>query len=264
MLVIQAGLTGLFCYLGALSSPWLLGLIGGWYTVSRPIVSGLILGIIFGDITLGVTIGAAIQAVYIAMVTPGGVMPADLNFVAFPAMALAMVSNASPEVAVAIASTLGILGTVIHNTMMVANSYWGVRSEKAVLAGDEKGLFINHVVMPQIMTFALRFVPTFIIVLLGGKFMVNIESVMPTQLLHIMSVLGGILPALGIAVLLVQIVHKQSLLLYFLIGFTCVVFLKLNTLALLIIGLFLAFFHVEYSNNANTSKATNKIDDDEF
>ena len=85
---IDAILIGLLCYLGALSSPWLLGLTGGWYLITRPLVSGMLVGLILGDMKTGIIIGVAVQAVYIAMVTPGGSMPADLNFVAYPAIAL--------------------------------------------------------------------------------------------------------------------------------------------------------------------------------
>ena len=77
---IQAVLIGIFCYLGALSVPWAFGLTGGWYTLSRPLVSGLIVGMILGDVKTGIIVGVAVQAVYIALVTPGGTMPSDLNF----------------------------------------------------------------------------------------------------------------------------------------------------------------------------------------
>lgn len=34
-MIIEATLIGFLCYLGALSSPWLLGLTGGWYLITR-------------------------------------------------------------------------------------------------------------------------------------------------------------------------------------------------------------------------------------
>lgn len=260
MLLFQSVLVGIFCYLGALSVPWPLGLITGWYTLSRPIVSGMILGLIFGNVQQGIIMGVAIQAVYIALVTPGGVMPADLNFVSYPAMALALVSNTSTEVAVTLAASLGVLGTVLHNGMMVMNSYWGIKAEKAIAEGDQKALFKAHILGPQIGTFLLRFVPTVLIIYFAAQYFetVDIQSVLPTKLIEIMTILGGILPALGIATLLTQIIHKDSLILYFLVGFVGVVFLKLNTLALLIIGAFFALFHIEYSKES-TKTATNKI-----
>lgn len=69
-MIIEATLIGILCYLGALSSPRLLGLTGGWYLITRPLVSGMLVGIILGDLKTGIMIGVAVQAVYIAMVTP--------------------------------------------------------------------------------------------------------------------------------------------------------------------------------------------------
>lgn len=142
-MIIEAALIGLLCYLGALSSPWLLGLTGGWYLISRPLISGMLVGLILGDIKTGIMIGVAVQAVYIAMVTPGGSMPADLNFVAYPAIALGILSGKGPEVAVALAATIGIAGTILFNAMMVLNSFWNHRADVALENGDERGIYLN-------------------------------------------------------------------------------------------------------------------------
>lgn len=56
-MIIEATLIGILCYLGALSSPWLLGLTGGWYLITRPLISGMLVGIILGDIKTGIMIG---------------------------------------------------------------------------------------------------------------------------------------------------------------------------------------------------------------
>ena len=141
-MIIEAALIGLLCYLGALSSPWLLGLTGGWYLISRPLISGMLVGLILGDIKTGIMIGVAVQAVYIAMVTPGGSMPADLNFVAYPAIALGILSGKGPEVAVALAATIGIAGTILFNAMMVLNSFWNHRADVALENGDEHGIYL--------------------------------------------------------------------------------------------------------------------------
>ena len=55
-MIIEATLIGILCYLGALSSPWLLGLTGGWYLITRPLISGMLVGIILGDIKTGIMI----------------------------------------------------------------------------------------------------------------------------------------------------------------------------------------------------------------
>ncbi|MBE3561282.1 MAG: PTS sugar transporter subunit IIB [Ktedonobacteraceae bacterium] len=46
MQVWQAALIALLCYLGALTTPWVLGTTGGWYVITRPLVAGFLCGLI--------------------------------------------------------------------------------------------------------------------------------------------------------------------------------------------------------------------------
>ena len=262
---IDAILIGLLCYLGALSSPWLLGLTGGWYLITRPLVSGMLVGLILGDMKTGIIIGVAVQAVYIAMVTPGGSMPADLNFVAYPAIALGILSGQGPEVAVALAATIGIAGTILFNAMMVLNSFWNHRADVALDRGDERGLWLNSALWPQATNFILRFVPTFVAVYFGAQYISEFMESLPKVVLSSMNVLGGILPAVGIAIQLKQIIKNYSMLIYFLVGFVCIVFLKLNMVALVIVGALLALIHYNYNPEPAQPVAAAPVDDeDEF
>lgn len=58
--LIQALLIGVLSYMGTLMSPWLLGCIGGWYVLGRPLISGLLIGLILGDVQTGIIVGAAV------------------------------------------------------------------------------------------------------------------------------------------------------------------------------------------------------------
>ena len=80
MSIFQALLLALFGWMSSIYSPVLMGGLGGWYTLGRPLVSGMVIGIILGDVQTGIIMGAAIQMLYIGLVTPGGDMPADVNF----------------------------------------------------------------------------------------------------------------------------------------------------------------------------------------
>ncbi len=151
-------------------------------------------------------IGVAVQAVYIAMVTPGGSMPADLNFVAYPAIALGILSGKGPEVAVALAATIGIAGTILFNAMMVLNSFWNHRADVALDRGDEREFISTAPSGPRPRT---SFYASYR--LLSPSISVRSTSVVlwtvcPKIILSTMNVLGGILPAVGIAILLKQII----------------------------------------------------------
>ncbi len=160
----------------------------------------------------------AVQAVYIAMVTPGGSMPADLNFVAFPAIALGILSGKEPSVAVAIAATIGIAGTILFNFMMVLNSYWNHRADVALEQGTSRGLPPQrHLPAGQQLRAALR------AHLHRRLFWQPVHRRLHEQpaglVIRTMTVVGGILPAVGIAILLKQIIKQSSMLIYFLVGF---------------------------------------------
>jgi len=261
----EAVLIGILCYLGALSTPWLLGLTGGWYTLTRPLVSGMLVGLVLGDLQTGIMVGVAVQAVYIAMVTPGGAMPADLNFVAFPAVALGVMSGQGVEVAVAIAATIGIAGTIIFNFMMVLNSYWNHRADLAIEDGDDKGVYMNTAIYPQVTNFLMRFIPTFIAVYFGNQYIEGFMASLPDLVINTMTVLGGILPAVGIAILLKQIIKESTMLIYFLVGFVGIVFLKLNMVGLVMVGALLALLHYNYKPDPQPAPAASAqvMDDDE-
>lgn len=264
MLFFQAVLISLLCYLGALGTPWLMGLTGGWYTISRPLVSGFLIGLILGDVTQGIIIGVAIQAVYIAMVTPGGQMPADLNFVAYPAIALAILSNSSTEVAVTLATTIGVIGTIVFNFFQVANSFWNHRAQKAIEEGNEKGFHFNAIVGPQLLSFALRFIPSFLVIYFGSSFAKELLESMPQYLIDVMGILGGALPAIGIVMLLTAVVKEDIMLLFFVFGFICVIFLKLNMFALAVVAGVIAYIYFQAKSKPVVKVATEDGTYDDF
>ena len=97
MTLFQALLIGLFAYLGSKRTPWFFGVTGGWNMIGRPLVAGLIVGIILGDVTNGVIAGAMVQALFIGQITPGGAMPADVNWAAYIGIPLQQYTYSVPS-----------------------------------------------------------------------------------------------------------------------------------------------------------------------
>ncbi|QAT39194.1 PTS sugar transporter subunit IIC [Clostridium sp. JN-9] len=261
----QALLIGLFCYLASLGVPWFFGTTGGFYYLSRPLISGMIVGLILGDMKTGILIGAAVQALYLSLIVPGGVASADITYVAYPAIALAMLSKANSDFAVSLAATIGLLGVILFNLIETINTFWNHVADKYADKNDMKGFWRANALYPQITTFIIRFVPTFLAVYFGAQYAQSFMNYIPEVLKHIMTVLGGVLPAVGIGLLLSQIMKKTSLTVYFLVGFVCIVSLKLNMISLTIVGAALAVMHFNYSgNNMPPSPAKNAaVNDDE-
>jgi len=250
MTFIQAALISIMCYLAAEGVPWMGGDFGGFCTFSRPLVSGMVVGVILGDVQTGILVGVAVQAIYLSNISAGGMASADITVVAYPAIALGVVTGGDASISVAIAATLGIVGITLFNAMQLINVFFNQMTVKAAERGDMRGVFVTHVVLPQISTFLLRFVPSFLVLYFGTPYIDKLLNIMPETVLNILSVIGGILPAVGVAMILSMTLKYKAFWIYFLIGFMCITFLGINMIAVSIIGIALAYFNYRFTGSS--------------
>jgi PTS system mannose-specific IIC component len=246
MLIVQAALVGIFCWLGSVCTPF-MGFTAGWYILSRPLVGGFICGLIFGDVGTGVILGAAVQAAYLAIVTPGGSFPAELGFISYPAMGLALAADMEPGMAIALAASIGVLGTFILNFTLASNAIFNGIGDRALAKGNEGGFIRAHLLWPQIAQFLVRAVPSFLAVYFGAQYVESFINSLPAWAITGLLALGGLLPAIGIATLLYQSVREKSFVLFFLIGFVAIVGLKLSIIQLTVLAAAIAFMYFKIS-----------------
>jgi mannose PTS system EIIC component len=236
--VLQAALISLLCYAGSITAPWLIGCTGGWYTLTRPLVASLFVGLILGDVKTGIIIGVAVQAVFIGLITPGGTIPADLSFVSFLGIPLAMVAGAEPEVAVSISVGFGVIGVAVWQVMSVGNAWFAHKADDYAEEGEiDKIISLNY--WGQIPAFILRGVLPFIILVAGSGVAEGLVSFIETQIPWLMTYLGlvgGALPAVGIAILVQQIAPDSKMVLWLLIGWTLVAYFKLPIVGVAVMG----------------------------
>ena len=265
MTLMQALLIAIFGYCSSIYSPWVIGLLGGWYTMGRPLVSGMIIGLILGDVQTGIIIGAAIQAMYIGLVTPGGSMPADVNFAAWIGIPLAIVSGADSTYAVSLSIMLSFLGVVAVYATASFNSVFVHKMDKYITNGQlEKA--VNIPVVGQITNFVCRFIPIFLANYLGAQFVPTMVDAIPEWLGGILTLLGSMLPLIGFALLLQYIIKKKIDLLYYLFGFILVAVFNVPIIPVVLVGLLLAYMDIKYSQvdlsslkNINVKKEDNKF-----
>jgi PTS system mannose-specific IIC component len=90
---------------------------------------------------------------------------------------------------------------------------------------------------------------------LGAGFAQNLISFLNNQvpwLITYFSLLGGALPAVGIAILLLQIAPAARLLIWFLLGWVLVVYLKVPTVGVAVIGTLAAIIYYRYFSRLDT------------
>lgn len=242
-LLFPAIIAGIFCYLGAIESAPAFGITGSFYILGRPLVAGLILGLAFGDVTAGVLSGVAVQGVFIANLTTGGATNSEITYAAYGGIGLALASSGgNPAVAVTLSILIGqTFGLIFYNTRMATYSFWNNRAQKAAEELDYNGITMNHVVYPQITTFLLRAVPVTLAIYFGSGMVESLLASVPELVTDIIAVLGGVLPALGIAMLMNIVIKDPLHFIFFFAGFVLLAFAGLDMVALVFIAALVAY-----------------------
>lgn len=240
MELYQVILIALASYLAAECVPFLMGDFGGYYVMSKPLASGLIIGLILGDVQTGVMVGAAVQTVFLATMSVGGAIQTDITIVAYPAVALGVVAGGNTEIAIALATTLGIIGILIWNTMEFCNVFWGNLAAKEADKGNYKGVMLYHFGGSQLTTFLLRFGFTFLILYFGAEYVVTFAETAPAWILDGLGVIGGVLPAVGITMITSLLIKEGADWVYFLIGFMLVTYFELSMVGIAVLATIIA------------------------
>lgn len=241
--LFQAFLMGVVYYLGIIGTPWTT-VLGSASLFQKPLVAGTLVGLILGHPAEGVIIGAAIQLPYIAFISAGGTIPSDPGLAGVLGTAFAIVGNVDPATAITIAIPFGLLGTavwVLHMTIDVAFVHM---ADKAAEQGDLKKVCFLHVVPPQIVAFAISVIPVMLGAYFGADYMARLVAMLSNDVLHVLQVIGGVLPALGVAMNLRSISRPNSMAFYML-GFILSVYLGLDTIVIAVLGFIIAWFYTQ-------------------
>jgi mannose/fructose/N-acetylgalactosamine-specific phosphotransferase system component IIC len=253
MAIWQSLILALLGYMSSIYSPWLCGLLGGWYTLGRPLVAGMVIGLILGDVQQGIIIGAAIQALYIGLVTPGGAMPADVNFAAWIGIPLAMVSNAGTAFAVSLSVPLSFLGVAAVYSVVSINCLFVHKMDRYIESGDlHKAEMIP--VVGQVTNFIARFFVIFICDYYGSQFLPKLVAAIPGWVNGILTLFGSMLPLVGFALLLNFVTKEKIHLVYYVIGFILVSVFKISIIPVAVIALLLAYMDIKYTSDKTTAK----------
>lgn len=246
MSIFQALLLALFGWMSSIYSPVLIGGLGGWYTLGRPLVSGMVIGIIMGDVQTGIIMGAAIQMLYIGLVTPGGAMPADVNFASWIGIPLAMAAGAGQEFALALAVPLSTLGVFAVYGLCAINLFF-VHKQDAFIESGQLDKAAKIPVVGQITNILLRFFPILIINYFGAGLVTTLVEMMPTWLTDILQIFANMLPLVGFMLLMRTLVKKDLDLIYFVLGFILISVFGLGMIPIVIIALVIAYLKYQMS-----------------
>lgn len=233
---IQAILIGFVYYLGINGTPW-LSLLGthGWM---RPMVNGTVVGLILGDPVQGAIIGTAINLPYLAFISAGGTVAMDPALAGTLGTAFAIAANVEPAVAVTLAVPIGLLGSIVWMLHMTVDITFVHMADKAAAEGNVDKINFLHVVPPQLFLILISVIPVALAAYFGADYVKALVDLLAGKPLEVLTLVGGLLPALGIAMNL-RSMNAPGTLVFFLFGFLLSVYTGLPILA---VSLFAAVF----------------------
>ncbi|MBB5182783.1 PTS mannose/fructose/sorbose/N-acetylgalactosamine transporter subunit IIC [Catenisphaera adipataccumulans] len=257
--VLQAVLLGILYWIGEANLPFV-----GLWTIQRPLVCGWIAGIILGDPLTGAMVGASINLVYLGFISAGGSMPADMALAGTLGATYAITGNLDAKTALALAVPIGILGTLVWYTRMTLDSVFVHLGDRFVDKEQYNKLWIANVLLPQIMSAAICIIPCSLAAYFGAAYIEDFVDMLSGTPLTIFQIIGGMMPALGIAITLQYIFKGESRAFLFL-GFVIAVYSGLGLLPLGVIALLMAIVYTQlaYKQHEDKSKAAEEADMEE-
>lgn len=203
-----------------------------------PVVIGTIAGLIMGDMPIGLAVGATLQLMVLGVGSYGGASMPDYATGAIIGTAFTVTSGQGMEFGIALAVPVGLLMVQLDVLGRFCNIFFAKRVEAAIERMDFKGIGKNTWlgVLPWGLS---RGLPIFLMLIFGQKLVNMIVDHMPAWLTGGLSVAGGLLPAVGIAILL-RYLPVKNYISYLLIGFFAAAYLNVPMMGVAILGAALA------------------------
>ncbi len=208
----------------------------GQSMMERPLVVGLVTGLLMGDMHTGVLMGAALEAIFLGNVNIGGVIAAEPVTATTMATTFAIISGLDKDAALALAVPIGMLAAFI--VMFLKNVFMNLFApsfDRAAAAGDQKKIVALHYgtwVIYYLIIAAISFIGVWF-----GSEPVNafVENI-PQSLMNGLKAAGGLLPAVGFAMLM-KLLWDNKLAVFYILGFVLTAYLKLPAVAVAAIGI---------------------------
>jgi mannose/fructose/N-acetylgalactosamine-specific phosphotransferase system component IIC len=214
---------------------------------SRPLIAGTVAGLLVGNVTLGMAIGATLEFAALGSYTYGGASTPDWPTGAIIAVALANVSGAPTAQAISLGVTFGLAAALVLTPLdPIGRSLTTLfihRADKALIEGRTRELTVLHwtAFIPWA---AVRAIPTFVLTyFLKASLVQSVESSIPKWLVSGLTLSGGLLPAVGFAMLLGFLPVKKYWYML-MIGFVLFGYAKIPVLGVAMFGLAIAIIFV--------------------
>lgn len=235
---------------------WLEG-----FFIFRPIIVCTLTGLILGDLKLGLMAGGLTELAFAGLTPAGGTQPPNPVLAGVMTTVIAYTTGNDPATAIGLALPFSFLMQYIILFYYSTFSLFMGRADKCAEEADIKGLIKLNIITTTIVALTYGVV-VFLCAYVAQDAMQALVSSMPGWLTHGFEIAGGILPAVGFAMLL-KVMLKKQFIPYLIIGFVIASFVQFsNLLPVAVVGIALAMFTYNIDKDRAKAVIVNRGGDD--
>ena len=222
----------------------------GRLNFERPLISCTLVGLFLGDVTTGLAVGASMEMVSLGFMSIGA-SGFDMNMGSIAGCALVIMTGANIETALAIATPMTLLITLIETGASVLRISMTHMIDGYVDKGEFKKAKMVDIFWGPMLYAVCSFVPVFVAVYFGADVVNAIVNAVPEFVLNGITLGANLVAFFGFAMLLSVMINKKNAI-YFLLGFAIAAYSGFSLTAIAIISVILAvlFYQMKYGDGA--------------
>lgn len=252
----------------------LIIVLAGYMTVDQdgpvlmswfPVIVGSITGLIMGDFHTALVIAGTFQLMMLGVAALGGASAPNYGLATIIGSFIAIRTGTGIKAAIAVGIPVGLLAIQLEVVARIICNFLVHRIES--LNSEMKwGEMRKLAILGPVLFFAQTAVPTALVVFSGPAVVNFVMKIVPHWITDGLTVAGGMLPVVGIAMLLHYMPIKKFVP-YAIIGFVLAAYVKVPVLGIALVGFALGYvyFTSEFKSNdkaAQTQSADSSEGDD--
>lgn len=210
----------------------------GWEVVfmysGAPVLGGFVTGLILGDPVTGLGIGASLQLMSLGVAAFGGAAVPDYHLGAVAGTMIAILTGKDLSYALTIAIPVSLLSVQIDIIARMGTAFFiqQARSAAEKLEMKKSYALIRCGVIPYMLRMIL---PIVLLYAVGGDAINRVLEMLPDPIMGTFRVVAGMLPAMGLAILL-RYMNVKRYIPYLIGGFVVVAYLDMPILGVALLG----------------------------
>lgn len=255
MTIVQALMIAIVC--------WLIHGCEAWFAypmINTPLVLCPVVGAILGDLNMGIVCGATLQLVFLGVMGIGGTLPADAALGSIVGTALAMTTGQDVEIALTFAVPVSLIGSTFTFIGYLIRTLFTPITHKFVESGNQRALTLEHVglaFLPELP----KYIVLFAVLAFGSGVAEDLIGIIPQTFIDGMDFATGLMPAVGIALLL-KMMWNKSMAVYFFFGVVLACFFAQGTLSVALMGVIVAVIVISLEGNKEKQTVVESTVDD--